>query len=93
FELAAHGLPAVLVPFPHATGDHQRGNARWMAGAGAAVVIDDAELTPQRLRGTVEELLGEPGRLERMAAASRALARPRAAAEIADELLAAAEAR
>ncbi|MHB1469507.1 MAG: UDP-N-acetylglucosamine--N-acetylmuramyl-(pentapeptide) pyrophosphoryl-undecaprenol N-acetylglucosamine transferase, partial [Solirubrobacteraceae bacterium] len=76
FELAAHGLPAVLVPFPHATGDHQRGNARWMAGAGAAVVIDDAELTPQRLRGTVEELLGEPGRLERMAAASRALARP-----------------
>lgn len=93
FEIAAHGLPAVLVPYPHATGEHQRGNARWMADAGAAVVIDDAELSPRRLRATVDRLLDEKGGLERMATASRGLARPQAAAEIADELLAAAGAR
>lgn len=93
FEIAAHGLPAILVPYPHATGDHQRGNARWMAQAGAAIVIDDADVTPARLRAAVQELLADPRRLEQMADASRALARPRAAAEIADELEAAAAAR
>ena len=45
FEIAAHGLPAVLVPYPHASADHQSENARWMADAGAAVVIPDAELS------------------------------------------------
>ncbi|MHB1859852.1 MAG: UDP-N-acetylglucosamine--N-acetylmuramyl-(pentapeptide) pyrophosphoryl-undecaprenol N-acetylglucosamine transferase [Solirubrobacteraceae bacterium] len=93
FEIAAHGLPAVLVPYPHATGGHQRGNARWMADAGAATVIDDAGLTPPRLRAVVAELLADRPRLSRMAAASRALARPHAAAEIADELQAAAGSR
>lgn len=89
FELAAHGCPAVLVPYPHATGDHQSANARWMAEAGAAVVIPDRELTAARLRATVDELLADPDRLAAMAAASAALARPSAAHEIAGELLAA----
>jgi UDP-N-acetylglucosamine--N-acetylmuramyl-(pentapeptide) pyrophosphoryl-undecaprenol N-acetylglucosamine transferase len=87
FEVAAHGVPAVLVPYPHAAADHQAGNARWMADAGAAVVVPDAELTPQRLAHEVAELLADRGRLAAMARASAALARPDAAREIASEVL------
>src|SRR5579863_3574160 len=49
FEIAAYGRPAILVPFPAASGDHQTTNARWMEQAGAAVVIADAELSGPRL--------------------------------------------
>ena len=59
FEIAAHGVPAVLVPYPHAAGDHQSTNARWMADAGAAVVMPDGELTAARLARQVAELLGD----------------------------------
>lgn len=90
FEIAANGLPAVLVPYPHAAGDHQSANAAWMARAGAAVVIGDGELDAARLGGEVGSLLADPARLAAMAAASRSLARPHAAAQIAGELLAAA---
>jgi UDP-N-acetylglucosamine--N-acetylmuramyl-(pentapeptide) pyrophosphoryl-undecaprenol N-acetylglucosamine transferase len=90
FEIAAHGTPAILVPYPRATADHQTGNARWMERAGAAVVVRDDELTPERLRREVDALLGDPARLADMAAASRALARPDAAARIAGEVVAAA---
>jgi UDP-N-acetylglucosamine--N-acetylmuramyl-(pentapeptide) pyrophosphoryl-undecaprenol N-acetylglucosamine transferase len=90
FEVAAHGRPAILVPYPHATADHQTANARWMAEGGAAIVIPDAELTPERLRTEVDGLLGDPARLQAMGRASAALARPDAAQRIAAELLAAA---
>jgi UDP-N-acetylglucosamine--N-acetylmuramyl-(pentapeptide) pyrophosphoryl-undecaprenol N-acetylglucosamine transferase len=90
FEVAAHGRPAILVPYPHATGDHQSVNARWMAQGGAAVVVPDAQLTPARLRDEVAALLADPERLRAMGAASAALARPDAAARIAAEVLAAA---
>jgi UDP-N-acetylglucosamine--N-acetylmuramyl-(pentapeptide) pyrophosphoryl-undecaprenol N-acetylglucosamine transferase len=90
FEIAAHGRPAILVPYPHATADHQTQNARWMADGGAAVVIPDAELTPQRLRAEVDALMADPVRLQAMGAAAAALARPDAAQRIAAELLAAA---
>jgi UDP-N-acetylglucosamine--N-acetylmuramyl-(pentapeptide) pyrophosphoryl-undecaprenol N-acetylglucosamine transferase len=90
FELAANGLPAILIPFPRAAGDHQSSNARWMAEAGAAVVIEDGELTAARLGGEVAALLADERRLAAMAAASRSLARPHAAAEVAAELLEAA---
>jgi UDP-N-acetylglucosamine--N-acetylmuramyl-(pentapeptide) pyrophosphoryl-undecaprenol N-acetylglucosamine transferase len=90
FELASYGVPAVLVPFPHAAGDHQTSNARWMAEAGAAVVIADGELTGARLGGEVAALLADGRRLRAMAAAARSLARPQAAAEVAAELLGAA---
>lgn len=93
FEIAAYGLPSVLIPFPSAAGDHQMGNARWLADAGAAVVIPDGELTAARLGGEVAALLSDPHRLRTMGAAARRLARPRAAQDIAAELLAAAEAR
>jgi len=92
FEIAAAGRPAVLVPYPHAAADHQTTNARFMADAGAAVVVPDDELTPARLRAEVDALLGDPARLAAMARASAALARPHAAQEIAGEVLAAARA-
>ena len=90
FEVAAHGRPAILVPYPHATGDHQTANARWMQRAGAAVVIDDSQLTPARLAHEVAVLLADPSRLAAMARASASLARPAAARDVASEVLAAA---
>jgi UDP-N-acetylglucosamine--N-acetylmuramyl-(pentapeptide) pyrophosphoryl-undecaprenol N-acetylglucosamine transferase len=90
FEIAAHGRPAILVPYPHAAGDHQAANARWMTEAGAAVVVADRDLTPERMRAEVDGLLADPARLEAMGRASAALARPDAAQRIAAELLAAA---
>jgi UDP-N-acetylglucosamine--N-acetylmuramyl-(pentapeptide) pyrophosphoryl-undecaprenol N-acetylglucosamine transferase len=91
WELAAAGLPAVLVPGAFATGQHQEKNARWFADAGGAVVVPEAEAA--RAPRVVEELLGDPDRLAAMAAAMRAVAKPDAAEEIADELVSLAAAR
>jgi UDP-N-acetylglucosamine--N-acetylmuramyl-(pentapeptide) pyrophosphoryl-undecaprenol N-acetylglucosamine transferase len=90
WELAAAGTPAVLVPYPHATADHQWLNARHFEEGGGAVVVRQEELA--RVPGLVDELLADSERLERMRAAMRALARPAAAGEIADELVRLAEA-
>ncbi len=87
FEIAAHGVPAILVPYPHAAGDHQSANARWMAEAGAAVVIADDELSGARLAREVAALLADRPRLAAMAAASHALARPDAARAVAAQVL------
>jgi UDP-N-acetylglucosamine--N-acetylmuramyl-(pentapeptide) pyrophosphoryl-undecaprenol N-acetylglucosamine transferase len=87
FELAAAGIPSVLVPYPHATADHQSGNARWMANGGAAIVIPDSELDGPRLAREVGALLSSESRLESMTAAARKLARVDAADRIADEVL------
>ena len=89
FEIAAAGKPAILVPYPHSAGRHQHGNAEWMAAAGAAVVIEDSELEPARLRALVAELLADGERLAAMAAAARSRARPDAAERVATEVLAA----
>jgi UDP-N-acetylglucosamine--N-acetylmuramyl-(pentapeptide) pyrophosphoryl-undecaprenol N-acetylglucosamine transferase len=86
-EIAAAGRSAILIPYAHATGDHQTTNARWMADGGAAVVIPDRELTPQRLSGTIAELLADEDRLRAMSTAARRLAKPNAAERIADEVL------
>src|SRR5919106_6717140 len=75
FELAQYGLPALLIPYPHASGNHQEANARWMERAGAATVLPDAELTPERLRADVDALIDDAERRVAMAAASRTLAR------------------
>jgi UDP-N-acetylglucosamine--N-acetylmuramyl-(pentapeptide) pyrophosphoryl-undecaprenol N-acetylglucosamine transferase len=85
WELAAAGLPAVLVPGAFATGQHQEKNARWFADAGGAVVVPESEAA--RAPRVVEELLDDPDRLAAMAAAMRAVAKPDAAEEIADELI------
>jgi UDP-N-acetylglucosamine--N-acetylmuramyl-(pentapeptide) pyrophosphoryl-undecaprenol N-acetylglucosamine transferase len=84
FELAQYGLPALLIPYPHASGNHQAANARWMEQAGAATVVPDAELTPERLREEIDALVADEPRRAAMAAASRRLARPDAARTIAD---------
>jgi UDP-N-acetylglucosamine--N-acetylmuramyl-(pentapeptide) pyrophosphoryl-undecaprenol N-acetylglucosamine transferase len=86
-EIAAAGRPAILIPYPHATGDHQTTNARWMADGGAAVVIPDAELTPERLSDQVAELLSDEDRLREMSIAAGRLAKPDAADRIAREVL------
>lgn len=90
FEIAAHGRPAILVPYPHATADHQSANARWMEQAGAAVVVPDEELSAARLRSEIDALLGDGERLAAMGRASASLGRPDAAQRIAGEVLAAA---
>jgi UDP-N-acetylglucosamine--N-acetylmuramyl-(pentapeptide) pyrophosphoryl-undecaprenol N-acetylglucosamine transferase len=87
FELAAAGLPSILVPYPHATGHHQDGNAAFMEKAGAAVVIPDDELDGTRLAREVGALLSAPQRMAEMSNAARAVARPEAAERIADEIL------
>jgi UDP-N-acetylglucosamine--N-acetylmuramyl-(pentapeptide) pyrophosphoryl-undecaprenol N-acetylglucosamine transferase len=87
FEIAAAGRPAVLVPYPHATGDHQTTNARWMSEGGGAVVIPDERLTPEDLAATITPLLADGRRLEEMSAASRRLAKPDAAEQVAREIL------
>ena len=92
WEIAAAGLPAVLVPYPAATADHQTKNAAYFAHAGGAVVVPDREAR-ERVPALVAELLADPAGLERRAAAMRAAAKPHAADEIADELISLATAR
>ena len=93
FEIAAQGRPAVLIPYPYATADHQTANAHFMERAGAAVLIPDNELTGPRLAHEVGRLLADQGRLTAMARASSELARPNAARDIAHEVLAAVRTR
>lgn len=88
FELAAIGRPAILVPYPHATGDHQAKNAQWLAEAGAAIVLPDADCTGEHLREIVGALLADRQRLAGMADAARAVGRPEAADRVAEEALA-----
>lgn len=82
-EITAAGKPAILVPYPHTTDDHQLRNAEALAEAGAGVLLPESELTPRKLAATVELLINDAERLKTMAAAGRALAHPHAAAEIA----------
>ncbi|HEY6731472.1 MAG TPA: UDP-N-acetylglucosamine--N-acetylmuramyl-(pentapeptide) pyrophosphoryl-undecaprenol N-acetylglucosamine transferase [Solirubrobacterales bacterium] len=90
FEVTAVGRPAILIPYPFATADHQTANAEWMRTGGAATVIVDDELNPERLRAEVAAVLEDPVRLGEMASAARALAKPDAARRIADQVLEAA---
>jgi UDP-N-acetylglucosamine--N-acetylmuramyl-(pentapeptide) pyrophosphoryl-undecaprenol N-acetylglucosamine transferase len=79
-ELTVLGIPAVLVPYPHATADHQTANARALERAGGAVVIDDDDLDGASLVAAVRPLLEDPDRYARMARAARAFGRRDAAA-------------
>jgi hypothetical protein len=82
-ELTAAGMPAVMVPLPHATADHQAANARAVAAGGGAVVADDATLDGPAVVAAAAPLLADTGRLAVMAAAMRAQAHPAAAEELA----------
>jgi len=92
-ELAAAGLPAVLVPYPHAIDDHQSRNAEWFTGAGAGIAIAERDLDAERLARELDRLLAAPEKLAQMADASRRLARVDAAERIADACIALAEGR
>ncbi len=83
-EFAAAGRAALLIPFPAATDQHQLENARVLERAGAARMLEQKELTPQRLVAAILEMLQDPARLTHMEQCARQLARPDAAARIAD---------
>jgi UDP-N-acetylglucosamine--N-acetylmuramyl-(pentapeptide) pyrophosphoryl-undecaprenol N-acetylglucosamine transferase len=83
-ELAATGQPALLVPWPLATEDHQTANARVLAAAGGAVVIPEPELTPERLTAEVDRLQADPAALAAMSTAARLVGRRDAAAAVAE---------
>jgi UDP-N-acetylglucosamine--N-acetylmuramyl-(pentapeptide) pyrophosphoryl-undecaprenol N-acetylglucosamine transferase len=85
-ELLVLGRPAVLVPFRLAADDHQRANAKVVADAGAAWLMGEAEIDPDRLAALLAQVIEEPGQLAEMAARSRGLGRPGAAGALADAL-------
>ncbi|MFF7699494.1 UDP-N-acetylglucosamine--N-acetylmuramyl-(pentapeptide) pyrophosphoryl-undecaprenol N-acetylglucosamine transferase [Streptomyces lydicus] len=87
-ELATIGMPAVLVPYPHAPGDHQTHNARVLSDAGAALLLPDAETSAQRLDALITPLLADPGRLAAMAQAADPGTHARAADLLAAKALA-----
>ncbi len=82
-EITAAGKPAIFVPFPRAADDHQRRNAEAIAQGGAAVLVPQAELTPEKLAQLLIELFGDPARLKKMAEKARALSHHDAAGRVA----------
>ena len=86
-ELCAWELPSVLVPLPTAAGGHQTRNAEALARAGAAIHLPDPGITAQRLAGEVRDLLGDPERLTAMGLAAGSRGHPKAAEDIARQLL------
>jgi UDP-N-acetylglucosamine--N-acetylmuramyl-(pentapeptide) pyrophosphoryl-undecaprenol N-acetylglucosamine transferase len=82
-EIMAAGKPAIFVPFPRAADDHQKRNAEALERAGAALMIEEANVTCERLVDAVASLLGDKPRLEKMSAAAKSLAHPDAARKIA----------
>jgi UDP-N-acetylglucosamine--N-acetylmuramyl-(pentapeptide) pyrophosphoryl-undecaprenol N-acetylglucosamine transferase len=85
-ELGISRRAAVFIPFPFAIDNHQERNAQTLVDADAALMIRESELTPQRLAETIDGLHHDRKRLQRMAWNAGALARPQAAAEVADEM-------
>ncbi len=81
-EFTALGLPAILVPSPYVTNDHQTKNAQSLEKVGAAVMIKDAELTKETLTATIDELMSQPQRLEKMKIASKKEGHPDASEKL-----------
>jgi len=86
-EICAVGRPSVLIPYPFASGDHQRVNAESLVRAEAALCLPIAEASPARIAAEITALLSDPSRLIKMAARAAALGRPGAARAIAEDLL------
>jgi len=84
-ELTACGRPAILVPYPHAAAGHQSTNAMAMAAKGAAMTMEEADLTPERLATLINGLLHDRTSIKTMASAARGLARRGAAARLLQE--------
>ena len=86
-ELLAWGIPSILVPLPTAAADHQTHNARALAAFGAAIALEEREMTPARLWSDVVALAGDASRRGAMAGRARERARPEAARRIAADLV------
>ncbi len=86
-ELAACGLPSLLVPYPHHADMHQRENARALVECGAAMLLEESDMSPAAVVARVAPLLRDPARRARMARAARRVARPDAAQRVVDLLL------
>lgn len=86
-EIAAAGLAALLIPYPHAVDDHQTANARWLADAGAAVVLQESELDDEHLLDAVDDLLADRDSVLDRGRRARAVARPDAAARVVQQIL------
>jgi UDP-N-acetylglucosamine--N-acetylmuramyl-(pentapeptide) pyrophosphoryl-undecaprenol N-acetylglucosamine transferase len=84
-EITVAGLPSILVPYPHAAGDHQRYNALALVEVGGAVMIEDADCDGESLGAELASLVDDEARRHRMAARARAVARPDATRCVADE--------
>jgi UDP-N-acetylglucosamine--N-acetylmuramyl-(pentapeptide) pyrophosphoryl-undecaprenol N-acetylglucosamine transferase len=82
-EVAAAGKPAIFVPFPRAADDHQKVNAQALVNAGAAAMLEEADLTGTSLAETVAKLFSDPAQLEQMGSAAKALSHPNAAQDVA----------
>lgn len=83
-ELSQFGLPSILIPYPHATDDHQKANGEIYAAAGAAVLAEEKSIVPEVFAATISNLLNDPGRRSAMAKAARGLAPESAARNVAD---------
>jgi UDP-N-acetylglucosamine--N-acetylmuramyl-(pentapeptide) pyrophosphoryl-undecaprenol N-acetylglucosamine transferase len=86
-ELLALGVPMIMVPFPHAADDHQRANARWVAGFGAGVIAEQAGLDAPRIRELLDQWLLDASARERASLAATAMAVTDATQQIADAIL------
>jgi UDP-N-acetylglucosamine--N-acetylmuramyl-(pentapeptide) pyrophosphoryl-undecaprenol N-acetylglucosamine transferase len=82
-EIAAAGKPAIFVPFPRAADDHQKVNAQALERAGAAVLLEESQLTGERLAEAVDVLFKAPAKLRQMGESARTLAHPKAAEDVA----------
>lgn len=82
-ELAAVGVAAILIPFPHAVDDHQTANARYLADNGAALLVQQSDLTAEKLAGILKDLCSDRTKLRQMGVASRQLAKPYATTQVA----------
>lgn len=83
-EVSVAGVAALFVPYPHAVGDHQTANARYLVERDAALMLNETELTPARLGAVFEELSVDRQRIETLAQRARALGRPDATVRVAD---------
>jgi len=86
-EICVHGLPAILIPFPHAADDHQTFNAKALEEQDAAILIKDKDLDGNTLKQAIESLITDKNRLDRMSEKLKGLAKPDAAKTIADHIL------
>lgn len=86
-ELALWGLPSILIPYPHAADNHQYLNAKVFEEAGAAIILNQDELTGKKIADAVKEVFSSAEKMKSMSDAAKSLGRPHAAIEVVDDLI------